>query len=402
MNRVARHHIVHVVFRFDVGGLENGVVNLLNRLPEREWRHTVLALTEVADTFRRRVQRDDVDFFALGKGPGHLVAHYPRLHRLFREQAPDIVHTRNLAALEATVPAWTAGVPVRIHGEHGRDSSDPDGARRRYQWVRRAYSPFVSRYVALSGDLESYLVDRVGIRARRVVRICNGVDTERFRPSAPSDRAPDACPFVSGRHWIVGTVGRMDPIKDPVNLARGFVEALRRSPALRERLRLVFVGDGTCRDEVVRVLEQGGALELAWLAGERADVPDLMRIMDCFVLPSRGEGISNTILEAMSSGLPVVATRVGGNSELVEDGMTGRLVPVRNAGALAEQILAYAVDPATARRHGRAGRSRIERDFSLDVMVGRYRDLYLEALQGRGRVAQGPEVRVGGTGRVEP
>jgi sugar transferase (PEP-CTERM/EpsH1 system associated) len=291
---------------------------------------------------------------------------------------------------------------VRIHGEHGRDSSDPDGARRRYQWVRRAYRPFVSRYVALSADLESYLVDRVGIPARRVARICNGVDAERFRPLAQSDRGPVACPFVPGRHWIVGTVGRMDPIKDPVNLARGFVEALRRSPALRDRLRLVFVGDGACREEVVSVLEKGGALELAWLAGERDDVPDLMRIMDCFVLPSRGEGISNTILEAMSSALPVVATRVGGNAELVEDGMTGRLVPAGNAAVLAEQILAYAADPATARRHGRAGRSRVERDFSLDAMVSRYRDLYLDALHARCLGARGTELRVGGTGRVEP
>jgi sugar transferase (PEP-CTERM/EpsH1 system associated) len=317
----------------------------------------------------------------LKKGPGHLFSSYPQLHRYFREHVPDIVHTRNLAALEATVPAWTAGAPVRIHGEHGRDITDPDGNKRRNQWVRRAYSPFVTRYVALSTDLESYLLNKVCIARHRIFRICNGVDTERFRTSRTADPLPEGFPFEPGRHWIVGTVGRMDPIKDPANLARAFVEALSRNAAARERLRLVFVGDGECRAEVERVLELGSVKDLAWLAGERADVPELIRLLDCFVLPSKGEGISNTILEAMSSGLPVIATRVGGNAELVEDGITGRLVPAENDAAIAREILAYFGDPALARRQGRAGRSRAERLFSIDGMVGRYRDLYLDALR---------------------
>ncbi len=123
-----------------------------------------MALTEVAPSFAKRVQRHDVEYIALRKPAGHLWKLYPRLLRVFRELQPAIVHTRNLAALEAVVPAWTAGVPVRIHGEHGRDAIDPDGMRRRYQWVRRAYSPFVSRYVAVSKDLERYLRERVGVR----------------------------------------------------------------------------------------------------------------------------------------------------------------------------------------------------------------------------------------------
>ena len=142
--------IAHVVYRFDVGGLENGVVNLINRLPQGSWRHAVLALTDVSPAFAKRVQRQDVQYVSMHKAPGHLWKLYPRLTRVFRELRPAVVHTRNLAALEAVVPAWAAGVTVRIHGEHGRDEIDPNGVRRRYQWVRRAYSPFVSRYVAVS------------------------------------------------------------------------------------------------------------------------------------------------------------------------------------------------------------------------------------------------------------
>src|SRR6478752_3923615 len=125
--------IMHVLYRFDVGGLENGVVNLINHLPAERYRHVVVALTEIT-SFRERVRRDDVQFVALNKSPGHGVKLYPRLYSLFRQMRPAIVHTRNLAALEATIPAWAAGVPVRIHGEHGRDSGDPQGASSKYQW----------------------------------------------------------------------------------------------------------------------------------------------------------------------------------------------------------------------------------------------------------------------------
>ncbi len=373
--------IVHVVHRFAVGGLENGVVNLVNRLPESAWRHAIVALTEVADDFRSRLRRDDVACIALGKPPGHAFGLYPALYRLFRDLRPSIVHTRNLAALETVIPAWAAGVPVRLHGEHGRDVADLDLARRRYRLVRRAYRPFVHHFVALSHDIEAYLRDGVGVPAARVTHIFNGVDTERFRP-APAGKAPiPGCPFRGAGLFIVGAVGRMEAVKDPVNLARAFVAALARAPGARERLRLVMVGDGPQRGEAERIVAEAGAGDLVWFAGERADVPDILRGLDCFALPSLAEGISNTILEAMASALPVAATRVGGNVDLMVEDMTGRLVPRANAAALAEAILGYFADPATARRHGRSGRQHVERQFSLDRMVQRYERLYLDLLR---------------------
>jgi sugar transferase (PEP-CTERM/EpsH1 system associated) len=376
--------IVHVVYRFDVGGLENGLVNLMNRLPVQSWRHAVLSLTEVAPSLAGRVTRSDVNFIELRKGPGHLFRHFAWLRATLRRLSPSIVHTRNLAALEATVPALLAGVRSRVHGEHGRDATDPDGLRRRYRWVRRAYSPLVTRYVALSEDLETYLHDRVGIATQRIVRIHNGVDTQRFRPAAAATVGTVAiagCPFDRAKHWLVGAVGRMDAIKDHPNLARAFVQALHINPAAARNLRLVLVGDGAMRSQTEQILATAGAGDLVWFAGERTDVADIMRGLDCFVLPSRGEGISNTILEAMASGLPVVATHVGGNSELVEDGLTGRLVPAAQPQALAEAMLYYQAQRTTARRHGTAGRSRAERSFSLDGMVRRYHELYLSELQ---------------------
>jgi sugar transferase (PEP-CTERM/EpsH1 system associated) len=374
--RDERPLVMHVLHRFDTGGLENGVVNLINHLPASAYRHAVVALTEVTD-FRQRIRQRDVEFISLHKTPGHGVWLYPRLFALMRRLRPAIVHTRNLAALEAVVPAWLAGVPVRLHGEHGRDVGDLDGSNRKYQWMRRLYRPFVSHYVALSRDLAAYLVDRIGVAQKRVSQLCNGVDTARFRPAV--DRVAEplvGCPFEPGRHWLVGSVGRMQAVKDQLTLARAFLRVLELDPALRERLRLVLVGEGPLRAQCLAALEAAGAADLAWLPGERDDVPEVMRGLHCFVLPSLAEGISNTILEAMASGLPVIATQVGGNADLVERDKTGLLVTAADVTALAESILALATAPERAAAMGRAGRARAEAQFSLQGMVAAYRGLY--------------------------
>jgi len=394
---VARPLILHLVYRFDTGGLENGVVNLINHLPADRFRHAVVALTEVAPAFAARIRRPDVEFISLHKPPGHGAKLYPKLTRLFRQLRPAIVHTRNLAALECQVPAWWAGVPGRVHGEHGRDVEDLDGSSRRHQLMRRAYSPFVHRYVALSQDLQGYLEQRVGIAPRRIAQIYNGVDTVRFAPPAAGAhglraRAPvPGCPFTSPQHWLVGTVGRMQTVKDQTLLARAFVRALALAPALRPRLRLVLVGEGPLRAQAQAILAEAGAADLAWLPGERSDVPDVMRGLDLFVLPSQAEGISNTILEAMACACPVLATRVGGNAELVEAGVTGELVPAGDVEAMAQALVALASDPARSAQLGQAGRARVEQRFSLHAMVGAYQRLYEQAVAPAGARAVGPQ-----------
>jgi sugar transferase (PEP-CTERM/EpsH1 system associated) len=369
--------ICHVVYRFDTGGLENGVVNLINHMPRAAARHMVVALTEVASGFAARVQRRDVEFVALNKPPGHGAKLYPELARLLERCRPAVVHTRNLAALEMQPAAAWAGVPLRVHGEHGRDAEDIDGTSRRHQWVRRLYSPFVHRYVALSRELGDYLVQRVGIGKARVSQIYNGVDTLRFRPAHGNVREPVAgSPFNDPRLWVVGTVGRMMTVKAQPDLARAFVLAVQQQPALRERLRLVMVGDGPLRAEVQRLIADAGMADLAWLPGERGDVPEVMRGLDAFALPSIAEGVSNTILEAMASGLPVIATAVGGNPELISDKRTGLLVPAAEPDAMARGLIAWAGDPLAAKNLGTAGRERVLRRFSLQAMIDAYLAVY--------------------------
>jgi sugar transferase (PEP-CTERM/EpsH1 system associated) len=378
---IAPQLVVHVVHAFTTGGLENGIVNLINRLPADRWRHAVLALTEISADFCKRVERPDVEYVALRKGPGHLLKLYPRVFRFFRDRRPAIVHTRNLAALEAQVPAWMAGVTARVHGEHGWDVGDLAGESERYRLVRQLYRPFVHRYVALSRHSESYLERRVGIPRARIDHICNGVDTERFRPARSGREPVPASPFNDPSLWVVGTVGRMQAVKNQTSLAEAFVQAVELDPPARRRMRLVMVGDGPLRTRAAEILDRAGVRDLAWLPGERGDVPQIMRGMDCFALPSLAEGISNTILEAMASGLPVVATDVGGNPDLVENAITGRLVRAADSAALAAAVLEYFRAPPVARRHGKAGRRRTERDLSLDRMAAAYERLYLDVLK---------------------
>lgn len=388
MSADPRPLIVHVVYRFAVGGLENGVVNLINRLPVARWRHAILSLTDVEPQMRARIRRSDVQYIELHKGLGHLWRDYPRLVKLLRRLEPAIVHTRNLAALEAQVAARLAGVPVRIHGEHGWDVHDPDGANRKYQWVRRAYRPFVQQYVALSRQIETYLRRAVGVPATRISHICNGVDMARFALlGAGSDRHAvlQSAPFALDKDsFVIGTVGRLQGVKDQGLLLRAFAQAVAQDPALRRRGRLVIVGDGPLRSELQAQLDALGLRELAWLAGEQADIPAWLRAMDLFVLPSRSEGISNTILEAMACGLPVVATDVGGNGELVEANVTGDLFATGDMAALAAHMCAAVSDPERLRVQGAAGRSRVEQLFSLDAMVASYQTMYDRLLERQG------------------
>jgi sugar transferase (PEP-CTERM/EpsH1 system associated) len=383
----ARPLIVHVIHRFAVGGLENGLVNLVNRMAHDRWRHAVVALDSVSEEMKARVQRGDVRYVELAKPPGHLYRHYPRIARLLRDLAPAIVHTRNLGALEATIPAFLAGVPVRVHGEHGWDVNDVEGTNRRYQLVRSAYRPFVHRYVALSGQIKRYLQCRIGVPTNRITTICNGVDAAKFQPRAA---ACDVTAEISQRFpgaWIVGTVGRLQSVKNQVLLVRAFARAAASDSEARRCMRLVIVGDGAERSVIEGEIAAAGLAELVWLAGERADVAQIMRSFDVFCLPSLSEGISNTILEAMACGLPVIASNVGGNSELVDAGRTGHLFASGNVEELSELLLAHYRDPAMSQRQGSAGRVCVEGRFSLDAMVRAYEQLYLTQLEVRGVVS---------------
>ncbi len=371
--------IAHLIYSLDFGGLENGLVNLVNQLPQARFRHAIICLTRATD-FRLRIRRADVEVIELGKRPGKDPAHYLRLWRELRRLRPTVLHTRNLATLEYQWMAWAAGVPVRIHGEHGWDHNDVDGARRKNRLLRRAAAPVVQQFVAMSRHIAEWLAD-VGVGRDKIRQIYNGVDLTRF---GSHDRKPADWPFERPGSVVVGTVGRMSPVKDQLTLVRAFLRCIEWQPQLARTLRLALIGDGPILAEARRLLAGANAAQLAWLPGARNDVPELLAAFDLFVLPSLNEGISNTILEAMATALPVIATRVGGNAELVDDRVTGRLVTAASAEEMARAILEYANDASLRRAHGEAARLRTVRHFGLERMVLDYLDLYQSAIEAHG------------------
>ena len=371
--------IAHVLYRLGTGGLENGVVNLINHMPPDKYRHAIICMTDYTD-FKNRLQRDDVEVYCLHKKPGQDYAVYWRLWKLLRKIRPALLHTRNLSALEAQFSGLMAGVRHRIHGEHGRDIDDVDGTNPRYVFIRRLFRPLVQRYIPMSQDLEQWLLNIIQVPPKKISQLYNGVNLTRFTLKAqkPLDllplsmRGPDVL--------IFGTVGRLDTVKDQITLVQAFIHLLQTAPELRHKARLVVVGAGILLPQLQALSQAAGVEELIWLAGERADVAELMQTLNVFVLPSINEGISNTILEAMATALPVIATQVGGNPELVLPDETGLLVPRQDPVAMAAAMQRYCDQPELIAQHGQAGRKRCETRFSLERMVSDYVQVYDQLL----------------------
>ncbi|ABI55494.1 TIGR03088 family PEP-CTERM/XrtA system glycosyltransferase [Alkalilimnicola ehrlichii MLHE-1] len=371
--------VAHIIHRLDVGGMENGLVNLINHMPAERYRHAIVCMTRYTD-FSQRIHRDDVSLHALHKREGKDLGVHRRLHRLLRSLRPAIVHTRNLATLEAQATAAAAGVRARIHGEHGWDIGDLDGARTKHRLMRRLARPLVGRYIALSRQQLDYLAGAIGVPEGRLHHVCNGVDTHRFRPRRRDEASPLPDGFAPEGSLVVGSVMRMQAVKAPEDLVDAFIALRERAPARFPRLRLVLVGDGPLSERVARRLAEAGVADQAWLPGARDDVAAVMRALDLFVLPSLAEGICNTVLEAMACGLPVVATEVGGNPDLVRPGETGTLVPAGDPSTLARHLQAYLDDPERRQREGEAARARAEAVFSMEAMVEGYMRVYDQAL----------------------
>lgn len=371
--------VAHVIFALRMGGLENGVVNLVNRFPKEKFRSAIICVTEY-DDFAKRINDPDIPIIALHKKPGKDPVWYLRLWKVLRTLSPDIVHTRNLPTVESQFIAWLAGTKGRVHSEHGWDTYDLGGVNNKYRLLRKILSPFINKFIALSSELRNYLTERVGVPENKVEQIINGVDSLRFHPADGVHHSALPLGFSDQNSIVIGTVGRMEEVKDPLNLVNAFIELVQHYPQHAPRLRLVMIGGGSLYESVGLRLKDTGLMNQVWLPGPREDVPELLRSMDIFALPSMAEGISNTILEAMSSGLPIVATNVGGNYELVSEGKNATLVAKSDSRALFRALAEYVSNREKRRTYGAHSRQRVEEFFSMEKMVKNYMSIYSEVL----------------------
>lgn len=357
-----RLRVVHVVNSFGLGGMEKGIATCVSH-SHPDFCHAIVCLTESgpaeallpAGTPVRQVR----------KPPGNSLRAIVRLARELRRLRPCMVHTRNWAGVDGIIAARLAGIRTVLHGEHGWDVEDLHGDSRKRRFLRRNLSGFTAGFTCVSKHIASWLTEAVQVRCP-VTQICNGVDTDLYRPG-PDRAAVRQELGIPPTTLLVGHVARLVAVKNHDALFRAF-EAVRNE--IGDTV-LVCIGDGPREAELQRLAGPG-----VRFLGNRTDVPRLLRAMDLFVLPSLNEGISNTILEGMATGLPVVATDVGGSSELVEHEATGLLVPSEDEHAFAEAMRSYLVDEARRREHGRRARAIVVEQLGLERMVRAYEHVW--------------------------
>jgi sugar transferase (PEP-CTERM/EpsH1 system associated) len=372
--------ILHVVTRLGVGGTEYVLSRLFTGLGGETFDQRICSMRGFDPAFTRSPHFDGRLHSAGGPDARFQLA-LLRLARILRECRADIVHSRNWGAIEAIPAARLAGVPVAIHSEHGYEVGMLDGLPLRQRVFRRMVYPMADAVFAVTEELRDYHARQAWTAPERMRVLYNGVDTERFAPRPEAGREARRVLGLPPGAFVVGHVGRMVPIKDHGTLLRAAEQLVRKDVDAR----VLLVGAGPELERVRRDVEASGELRgRVVLPGASDRIADLLAAMDVFVLPSLREGMSNTTLEAMASGLPVIATRVGGNPEVVDDGVSGWLFAPGDAGALAAFLLRLSSDAGLRRAAGEAGRRRAVERFGLERMLRDYRSLYLELAARRG------------------
>jgi L-malate glycosyltransferase len=298
-----------------------------------------------------------------------------RIFRFLKEHRPDVVHTHNTAALlDSALAARAAGVPVLVHTDHSRRYPD----RRRYVIAERWMSGLTDAFCAVSNHTREEIACLEGIPESRIEVVYNGLEL----PSVPGnvDRSEMRASLgLDVGTPVIGMASRLEWQKGHDLFVAAMPLVLASIPSAVA----VIVGGGSKEGEIREQIRRLGLEGRILLTGVRSDVPRLMAAFDLFVMTSNFEGMPIAALEAMAVSLPIVSTAVGGVPEVVEDGVTGRLVEGRDPAKLAAQVVELLSDKGTLRRLGDAGRSRYEQRFRVASMIRGYDAIYRRCLAAR-------------------
>jgi glycosyltransferase involved in cell wall biosynthesis len=379
-----RIRVAHVITRMIVGGAQETVL-LAAALTDRSRFDPVVVCgpqTGSEGSLHDEVRRRGVELVVLPElvrqvAPVTDLRAVQALAREFRRLEPDVVHTNSSkAGIVGRVAARRAGVPRVVHTVHGwpfHDHQHPLVSRTWRALERRAATSTDALVVVADTDRSKGLAAGIG-RRDQYVTIRSGLQLDLYGADPQTRAAVRAELGIPQGAWVVGAVNRLSPQKDPITLVRAVSPLLLEDPSSR----LLVVGDGPLRAEVQREVEQQGVAAHVVLTGVRDDVPRLLTAMDLFVSASRWEGLPRTVLQAIASGVPVVATAADGVVDVVVDGQTGLLAPVGDAAALCAAVRRAVEDTALTRSlttRAAAGLS----EFSAQTMIARLEDLYVGA-----------------------
>ena len=365
--------LLFLVTNFDRGGAEKIVTRLAGRLPRAKYAVTVAALQGRSQTIAADLTCAAVSVHDLGMRAKWDLGVVVRLSRLLRRERIRILFAFMFhPTLLARLVGWACRIPVRISSE--RIMSWESLGRR---WMNRWTVPLGTHVVAVSERVAAYARREYRVPADRLTTIPNGVDLERFRPDTPPTRS---------RGVIIGCTARLHRKNNHAALLQAFA----RIASQRPHLQLLLVGRGPEEERLRTLANRLDILPRVRFVGERGDVAPLLREMDFYVQSSIAEGMPNSILEAMATGLPVVATDVGGTSEVVVHGETGLLVPPGDPAALADALASLLANRAQAEAFGRAGRARVEARFGERLMLERVEALLDRLVQRELRLAFDP------------
>lgn len=360
--------VLIVIDELDIGGTEQQILELVRRLPRERYSPLVCCFRHGRKA--AEIQQLGVRVVELPKRRRVDPAFFRRLVRLMRDERVDIVHTFLIGGnLWGRLAAVLAGVPTVVASERNVDVWE-DFVKRA---LGRALASFTGRIVANAEAVRRYLIAR-GADPGRVVTIRNGVDLARFDGPLDIPAVRRSC-GVAPEHFLATVVARLEPQKGHDTV----IEAMARLRDRYPRLRALFVGGGS-HEAHLRANVAGRQLtDRVLFAGFRTDSADIIRATDVSVLTSTREGLSNTLLESLAAGRPVIASRVGGNAEVVPPDV-GILVPPADPTALTDALARCIDDPAGAARMGQLGHDYARREFSVHRMVAETMALY-EALE---------------------
>ena len=363
--------IAHVVYSFGTGGIENGIVNIINNINREKYFHVICCLTKTGN-FENRLLFNNYIIYSLNKKEGNDISIPIKLIKIFKSHGIDIAHLRGWPTLvEGVFAATIARTRSIIYGFHGKTANDVNCIKPMRKFSEKFALKFIDKVITLSDSMRDDYLEYSGVARDFIDVIHNGVDADKFKCISRNKQIGNDFGFKN-EDVIIGSIGRLDPVKDFDTLLRSFKKIF----ICNKYAKLFIVGSGQEFNRLKKLAFELGIIERTVFAGHRDDIDNMLNIIDIYVQTSMYEGFSNTILEAMSSSLPIVATNAGGNSFLVQDNVNGFLVEVGMDEQLYEKLSILISNADLRESFGKVSRTIVLERFSINKMVGYYDRLY--------------------------